>query len=348
MRVTKRIAELRDLDLVEPPDLRTEIHRRSEDIGPPYPIVPESRRTRLITGVLVVLILGASLLFLGRAFLGTEPPRPGATGSQLIAFAATQRDGSGPFVSVSAADGSGRRRLGPGWAPSWSPDGKQIVFQRANGDGDSTSIFLMNADGSDVRRLTADHGGYDEDPEWSPDGRLIVFTRGLPGGQTRDLYVIAPDGSGLRRLTPRRSDDFGASWSPDASQLALVRVPDGSLEGSQSRGPNQIWILDLETSRLRQMTEVPKGAYRPSWSPDGSSIAFEDGAGVIMILSLSDQSVAKLPIHGYGVDWSPESDQLLITRTRGEGDLAIISLTGNVLQIIGGPGRQAEGSWIAA
>jgi Tol biopolymer transport system component len=82
-------------------------------------------------------------------------------------------------IYIVNADGSGLVRLarwsssgGHNPRPAWSPDGKRLAF--AHGDGD-WEIFVMNADGSAVRRLTDNDGPGDQCPTWSPDGRATTF-----------------------------------------------------------------------------------------------------------------------------------------------------------------------------
>jgi TolB protein len=93
--------------------------------------------------------------------------------------------------------------------PNWSPDGTKIAFVR--GQGDSVNIWVMNADGTDVHRLTA--SGKDYDPSWSPDGRQIVFSS-YRQGRTGEIYVINADGSGVVRLTHDTYDDQAPDWQP--------------------------------------------------------------------------------------------------------------------------------------
>ena len=140
-------------------------------------------------------------------------------------------------ATSSATDGSGARRLP--YIPLtavWSPDGRRIAFVgghdlprtepgpccRRNRD-----IYVMNADGSGLRRLTHNRA-YDAEPAWSPDGRKIAFRSTRNGN--RDIYVMNADGSGKRNLTRNPAQDGSPSWSPDGRRIAFVSNRDGRLE----------------------------------------------------------------------------------------------------------------------
>ncbi len=123
-------------------------------------------------------------------------------------------DGRNLYVVVMNADGSGLRRLkrfepGNGGLPSWSPDGRKILFVNFR-DG-NFDVYVMNADGSGQRNLTR-HPGHDSDPEWSPDGRKIAFTTKREGNF--EIYVMNADGSGQRNLTHNPAVDRFPVWSP--------------------------------------------------------------------------------------------------------------------------------------
>ncbi|HET6770355.1 MAG TPA: hypothetical protein VFH75_01780 [Actinomycetota bacterium] len=125
--------------------------------------------------------------------------------------------------------------------PSWSPDGKRIAFmsQTYEAAGGNYEIFVMNADGSDVTRLT-NFIGVDGWPAWSPDGTRIAFTSIRDDcryskakdcetiddlGEYHTLYVMNSDGSDLSRI----SKVFGQFpvWSPDGEYIAFTPAPDG-------------------------------------------------------------------------------------------------------------------------
>jgi WD40-like Beta Propeller Repeat len=101
-------------------------------------------------------------------------------------------------------------------APSWSPDGRLILFERAPAgtftpgtEAQEKDIYVMRADGTHVRRMT-DSPGLDEGPEFSPDGTKIAFSSARDGQQ--EIYVMDADGSNPRRLTDNPARDESPDW----------------------------------------------------------------------------------------------------------------------------------------
>ncbi|MBM3213279.1 hypothetical protein FJZ33_13770 [Candidatus Poribacteria bacterium] len=109
-----------------------------------------------------------------------------------------------------------------------SPQKPQIVFHSNRDDASFDDIYVMDQDGSNIRRLTNTPGFYDEIPDWSPDGQKIVFC------STRDenleLYVMNADGSDKRNLTKNSVEDYMPSWSPDGKKIAFRSARDGNYE----------------------------------------------------------------------------------------------------------------------
>jgi Tol biopolymer transport system component len=156
-----------------------------------------------------------------------SPARPAATGlTGRITY--NTEDGD---LWVMNADGSGRRQVthsgdGNDFDPSWSPDGRRIVFRTSRGAHlpDTASIgldgiFVVNADGSGERPIHPPTGGLF--PDWSPDGRWIAFSGVQPPSDRPDyLYVMRPDGTGVRPVSTANASEC-AEWSPDGSKIAF-------------------------------------------------------------------------------------------------------------------------------
>jgi Tol biopolymer transport system component len=182
------------------------------------------------------------------------------------------------------ADGSGRSFIGPGQSLAWSPDGTRIAFRSTMGVGGPSpaggrfQIFVMNADGSGVRRLT-NNSRSDSAPAWSPDGTKIAFNGSViycadppdcteyRGGPS-DIYTIKVDGSGETNLTNSLSNyEALPNWSPDGAKIAFDSYPGGAAQST-------LWTMNADGTSPMQVTHNPRSDLEPVWSPDGTRIAF--------------------------------------------------------------------------
>lgn len=204
------------------------------------------------------------------------PTRIGG-GYGQIAFSS---DRTGMFeIWLINLDGTGLRKLTSinegACQPSWSPDGKRLVFISPCGRETDTyrgsSLFLINADGSNLQPLPSVPGG-DFDPSWSPDGTRIAFTS-LRGGEHKGIFILDLDGNTVVELKdPDGREASEPAWSPDSLQIAYA-------------GPrNQIWAMAADGSDRHVLTrnagENKKG--QPTWSPDAKAVIYtewEEGLG---------------------------------------------------------------------
>jgi Tol biopolymer transport system component/DNA-binding winged helix-turn-helix (wHTH) protein len=164
--------------------------------------------------------------------------------------------------------------------PRYSPDGKRIAF--ASNRSGSDEIWVCDADGANVRKLTSFGGPYVASPVWSPDGRRFAFGA-CPGGRC-ETYVISADGGKPERLGIIQSGDGFSSWSRDGKWIYI---------GSDRSGKGQLWKVPAGGGDAVQITKQGFGGNTVE-SPDGRfvyySLAAEDGG--------KNTEVWRVPVEG--------------------------------------------------
>src|SRR5262249_30287959 len=153
--------------------------------------------------------------------------------------------------------------------PVWSPDGRRIAFIRDR-DRHTANIYVMNADGSGQRRLTQDLRRRPwVELRWSPDWTKIAFVGSAGPLGFADIFVMNADGSGLRNVTNTATTSFDFAWSPDGRRIAYLDYE--GLRGSST----PLYVVNADGTGKRRLTgPVMVDLGRPSWSPDGRTLAF--------------------------------------------------------------------------
>src|SRR5438876_1506711 len=198
-------------------------------------------------------------------------PAAGAAGGGGILFSAAL-PGKGRIVLV-RPDGTGLVDLTSNESAyetdtrdySWSPDGSRIVFSSHRDGPASQEIYVMNADGSEQRRLTFDSGHdsvFNVQPVWSPDGATIAFVHANGLGEA--VWLMRPDGSEQRELVNVGALVERLTWSPDSTRL---------LYGVSNAPPTHVEVVDARTGVRRSLTPPGQTDFYATWSPDGRSIA---------------------------------------------------------------------------
>jgi Tol biopolymer transport system component len=139
----------------------------------------------------------------------------------------------------------------------YSPDGTTIAFGRFSSELTSGGIYLMNADGSNVRPLTPPELGA-ADPDWSPDGSRVVFTTHCCDPENAELWTIRADGTQLTQLTASANlHDFQPSWSPAGDAIAFHR-------GAPAAARSGIYVMRPDGRHARM---IERGGEAPRWGP---------------------------------------------------------------------------------
>ena len=241
-------------------------------------------------------------------------------GRQIV-FSVTPTTSLAGRLWIMSADGRHKRRIfeDPGFNdtfPSFSPDGKRIIFMRQDLNGDFVlAIYRVNVNGSELTAITH-FNIISEDlrPEYSPDGAKIEFETAGRGGFGRVIALCNPNGSDIRLITPPQSGAWGADWSPDGRRLALSTYWHQELFGENE----EIWSFNVDDQRMTQLTKnnfpgqesyyaEPHDEF-PSWSPDGTAIVFErqsrdlSSSGLFIITNRGGEWREK-PLHPQGLSY---------------------------------------------
>jgi Tol biopolymer transport system component len=228
-------------------------------------------------------------------------------GHKIVFWSNRRNRGANPEgdteIFVMNADGSNQTQLTfnrrDDSDPTWSADGRKILFLREFSPGDS-DLFTMNRDGTQHRNLTNSPGVLDFEPNWSPDGRRISFASDRD--DDLEVYTIRPDGSQLRQLTFNNASDGGANWSPDGQQLAFETDRDGNAE---------IYTMRADGSDPTRLTFNDAFEFLAAWSPDGRKIAFStDRDGQLEVYTMrpngsGQTNLTRHPAADLGPEWQP-------------------------------------------
>jgi TolB protein len=274
-----------------------------------------------------------------------KPFPPGLRGELLFQ---SDREGPTRLYVLDLATAAIRRVGAPGdWLdeePRWSPDGTLIAFSSTRGQKGNLDIFVMNADGSNVVRLT-DHAAPEQGPVWAADGKSLFFTAERDG--RGEIYRVWLSDRRVDRVTSGINRAIMPATSPDGRYLAYA---------AQTIMSFQIHLIDLTNGSSRQITSGG-GACRPSFAPDSQEVAFvrldrepsrleavrESGPRVL----LEDKTM-----WSYYPDYSPDGRQIAfsVSPEHHEGedwDLALMDVQkpGQFVRLTTGRGNDRVPDW---
>jgi Tol biopolymer transport system component len=261
---------------------------------------------------------------------------PGMNGRLAFQLEAPAGDHTQTDIYTIRPTGTGLKRLTATpnqheFGPAWNAAGTRIAFWRTPAPFGPGSIWTMKPNGADKRRLTV---GIDaRDPAWSPSGARIAFT--LVGSEGFDVWTMrASDGGDRQPVTVGPALDFEPAWSPDGTRLAFTR---GSLDGDVG----DVYVIDLATGALTQVTNSPDYDHQVAWSPDGTRLVFERDFGssfsiyTVNVDGSGPTRVTDGPFFDTGPAFSPDGGFIAFGSNRGGGfldDLWIVNTDGTGLR----------------
>jgi TolB protein len=182
----------------------------------------------------------------------------------------------------------------------------RIAFSayRPTSTGSDQQIITVSPNGTGTRQLTTNYGST---PDFSADGRKIAYAG--RGG----IYVMDRFGNGKRLVADGTAYD--PAWSPDGSKLAFVRQepvygPDGGVDFHKA----DLWVMNADGSEQRKLTDDLAFDDNPTFSPDGTKVAFDDEGGELWTINLDGSgrhNLTNTPNSGeYHPDFSPDGKKV--------------------------------------
>jgi Tol biopolymer transport system component len=181
-----------------------------------------------------------------------------------------------PYMSIFEADPDGGhlKKLtdakGYNAEGSYSPDGKQVVFCSNRSGEENLELYVMDADGKNVRQLTNAPGCYNGGPFFSPDGKKVIFRSDRKKKDHLQLYVIDADGKNERELT---SDLNWVNWCPYWYKDGRHIIYAGADHSDPTARPNyDLYWMDVTTGKKVRITYAPGADILPVFSPDSKKL----------------------------------------------------------------------------
>jgi eukaryotic-like serine/threonine-protein kinase len=274
---------------------------------------------------------------------------------------------NGDIFLISAFGGTPSKLIENAYYPSWSPDGKEIVF--VSNRGGKWDLWIIGADGSGLRQLTTEPG-FKYHPSWSPDGEWIVYG----GGSAPDFSLRIIPATGGEPFIGYSFAAIRPTWSNDGRHILFSLPQSGGINiwklpfrgRSTSRTPNpirvtlgegadvnvsahqiqnkiafttvknvrDIWEFDIQSNKISQVTSTTTPDDLPHLSSDGVSLLITTERGArdeLWVYNLEKQTFSKLSVdHGSNGVWSPDGKRIAYLRGTPDAPLSTI-----VIQAVG-------------
>ena len=273
------------------------------------------KQWRLAVCAVLALVLVAGAVGSARSAL------PGTNGR--IAFT-SDRSGSTELWTIDPGSGAMTQlttfgpNTNPVESPAWSPGGDEIAFSQGG------YIFAYDVADQTVRSVTdINSSRFDSEPAWSPDGTMLALT------STDGIWRVSSDGSGLVKLTDRADRD--PAWSPDGGTIAFTRSGGVADEGDTLHDED-IYLMNRDGGGLVRLT-TELAATDPTWSPDGSKIAYvlrESEQTDILVRDVDDPDaglavVTSSPEFESRPAWSPDGTKIVYQKRQVGGQDSVLA-----------------------
>ncbi|MDD2237200.1 MAG: DPP IV N-terminal domain-containing protein [Kiritimatiellae bacterium] len=170
-------------------------------------------------------------------------------------------------------------------------------------------LFLINADGGELRQLTSDHS-ISIAPNWLPDASGLIYTSYRK--KYPDLYRINLESGVRERISKYSAMNMGGAVSPDGRLAAVVLSGRDATPGNPPLTNPELCILDLSSGKVTVLTRTPNAAEAsPSWAPDGQQIVYvsdQSGSPQLYLISRNGGQPRRLTSRGTentSPDWGP-------------------------------------------
>jgi Tol biopolymer transport system component len=264
-------------------------------------------------------------------------------------------DGTNQFVVLQVPKPSGTQSGSTIGAPNWSPDHTQLVFaHNIQGSG----IYIINKDGSGLRKVIATNDYFFNDPVWSPvlaaDGNYkIAFADNTPALGCHDLYLVNLDGTGLVNLTNSSNlDEFYPTWDTSATRLAGQSVGCNSGSSLEQLYEYNLGLVGTTVAITSTVNLTASGSlanskiFTPDWAKTQDKIVVQArplsnlNSSALWIVSLADPAnpVELTAATGTRPSWSPDDSKIVFTN----GTIYIINPDGSGLASLGVGGSSPD------
>lgn len=263
-----------------------------------------------------------------------------------IAYSSYDKDSGNREIFLTNIEGKSKIKItnfkGNDGYPSWSSNGKYIVFYAKYDNGKTWSIHTMNSDGSNRKRLTNEKNKWDSSPTWSSDGKKIAFAReytGANGEWQEEIWIMNSDGSEQKQLKT-------------IVGISPYFMKDGRILFHSKTENAEICIANSDGSNIIKLTNNTAKDWQPKISPDGKQIVFisdRDGNQEVYVMNVDGSNQKRLTyntVPDWDVCWSPDSSKIIFSSRNGRElmNLYIMNRDGSSLRKFIDNGSQP--SWL--